>query len=394
MMENAPRPDWWRPVWICLQGEQPMPNVLPILAYRPETVYILHTDDLASVHAARGIMRLLQRRGGVGVALATTPAFDAEGIAASVRAIVSRAGQDRVLLNWTGGTKPMSVFATIAMGGAPTLYYDRRAGGAMVARGAFEPLPPAQPLTMDEMFLLHADVKVLHSSRKAYQPHTAAVMQDLVRKEPDTIQQLLGYRAVLKGLPRSKSRNSFAPLKQPIRPPFGSGQIQGRILESMTADKLIMQDARGFQPTPQGLDYLNGFWWEDIVFGFLCEALDRVVRGQPPRPAMNIEVQWGGSITQNELDIAFLYNDQLFHISCTTAAERDLEKRRMSAIEFAQRFGGRFAKTMIASTASPKILSKIGVRNPVGIEMPAWEIWTDPDDLDNLLRRWLGIRPD
>jgi len=325
------------------------------------------------------------------VALVKTPPFDADAIGANVRRIVDTEGKERVLLNWTGGTKPMSVFAAIEVGNAPILYYDNRAGGVMVGRGPFVPLPSAEPLTMDEMFLLHADVKVKRSLDRVYRSNTAACIRKLVKQTPRTIQDFIQYKNTLDRLQKTPKRRQFERLNAPINGPFKDPDKNQQIQESMHADGL-MSKAGGFQPTLDGLNYLNGFWWEDFVFGVLCERLEKLVPGRCLPPSMNIEVLWGDSTTENELDIAFLYNDQLFHISCTTAAESELEKRRASAIEFAQRFGGSFARTMIASTSPNHILSRVAVRNPAGIEMPPWQVWPYANQVDDLLRRWLGVR--
>ncbi|MEW6716438.1 MAG: DUF1887 family CARF protein [Chloroflexota bacterium] len=91
---------------ILLGGEQTAPNLLPARYFKPERVYILHTDFWKSKQMAE---RLSLRLVGMYPELVPIDAYDPGKITEQIRSLLH--GVSDILVNITGGTKPMSLGA-------------------------------------------------------------------------------------------------------------------------------------------------------------------------------------------------------------------------------------------------------------------------------------------
>jgi len=91
-----------------LVGEQPTPNLIPALEYRPDEVVFLVSDRTAP--HARGIQAALERVPELAGTGSTLVRVDPYSIAAAERAVEDVLARDRdghLIFNLTGGTKPM-----------------------------------------------------------------------------------------------------------------------------------------------------------------------------------------------------------------------------------------------------------------------------------------------
>lgn len=135
-------------VMVCLVGEQPVPNLLPIKHLKPGIVVLVHSDRTRSV--SENLQRFLREdkewSGKVTVEpLFLAEAFRIDSIHTSLREFFTSDNWSRreVLFNITGGTKPMCIAAFLVAQelGCPvvylesqranTLYYYRSANGAL-----------------------------------------------------------------------------------------------------------------------------------------------------------------------------------------------------------------------------------------------------------------------
>lgn len=118
---------------ICLIGEQPIPNLLPIRHLRPHCVVLVHTPRTAPV--AQNVASLLPPD-----CLCHHLQVDAVDISLAIRqlyqAITSLALTEPITVNLTGGTKPMSLAAyTVARERRATVVYlETRPGVASLSR--------------------------------------------------------------------------------------------------------------------------------------------------------------------------------------------------------------------------------------------------------------------
>lgn len=387
MTENDPHPilgtglpDWHRPVWICLAGEQPLPNVLPVLAYRPERVIFLHTELALSATPARRCAAFLKAHG-IAAETVPTDAYDIPRICADIIRLAGKYGLDRVLLNYTGGTKPMSIAAYMSLPGfVPKVYYDTRRDGLMVNEGPFEPLRPSDtPLGLEDYLVLNADVRIaLDAPTPQAAPATSTVLGEAIESDGRIVFDLLHYRERI--LKKLKEGRRWKTLSQAIAVPFEDKfpEVSRKLAEAMFDDGLLVEKVDGFAPTVSGLDFLEGFWWEAYVYGRVEQGLRELGVLDTACLSRNVTVQWPGRKTTNELDIAFLMKGRLCIISCTSASLAESEKRRIQVESFAERFGGHFARAILATTLGDADRSTLADRRHFSTLLPRFGDWRDP----------------
>ncbi len=94
---------------ICLVGDQPVPNLLPFLHYRPARMLLVHTERVAP---AANLAAVVKKLGGCEVEFCSVPPYR---IAEATEAIEGKIGElvengwrtDELMFNLTGGTKAM-----------------------------------------------------------------------------------------------------------------------------------------------------------------------------------------------------------------------------------------------------------------------------------------------
>jgi hypothetical protein len=383
------KPSWWRPVWICLAGEQALPNAIPAIAFHPEKVMLLHTDMVGSRDSARRCKKLLESRG-IAVDLYEVNPFDIPAISEMVASLIRATGAEKVVLNWTGGTKPMSIAALKAMpNAAPNIYFDVRKGILQDMSLPFQSLPEGKTvLTLDDHFRLNSDAFIKKSlfANMISNESTAAILQ-LARSNPKVIDILSHeYKRELRSCKDSKGV-FLSPPPQGIEPPLLriSPEMADHLASSMDKDGLL-HSITPFKPNKNGLKYLDGFWWEAFVYSRLSSALSEIGEsGIVPR--QNVVIGWTDSEAENEIDIAFHCRDRVYLVSCTTASEKDAETRRQAVENLAEHLGGHFARAMLATTSSDTTLSTLRGRSTPNTPLPSWREWLKPAKLINA---WLG----
>lgn len=384
-MIAAPTLPWWRPVWICLAGEQPLPNVLPILPRLPKKVVFLHTELKASLEAAERCARFLAKRG-VETLTHQSSAFDATRVAEDIATLAARHDLGKVLLNYTGGTKVMSLAAYSALPPhLPKIYFDSRMG-IMVNQGSFQQLE-LPLLSVADLLSLHADVEPDSTSALPPMGKTSArLLEKEFVKDQRIANLLMDYRdKTLRGL---KNGRGWRPLTEPISVPFTEKKpMLAQTIEDAMREDGLLQPVAGFCPTSDGLSFLEGFWWEQVIANRIRKGFEELgVPAQSVDIQTNLTLRWTAakSTTRNEFDLAFVFQNRLFLVSCTTASETDTEKRRVQVEAFTDRLGGHFGKAILASTLGPT-LDKLRARASSRITLPNVSEWRRPAEL---LRRW------
>lgn len=380
---------WWRPVWICLAGEQPMPNVLPILPKLPEKVVFMHTEMPASREAAERCAKFLAARG-VDAQTHLTDAYDATRVSEDVASLATQNDLGKVLLNYTGGTKVMSLAAYQAVPPhIPKIYFDSRKG-LMVNQGLFQSLA-MPPLSVMDILALHADVEADSTAfAPPPAPATSAILAEVFARDPRVVTGLMTYRdKVLK--PLRKGRAWLIPTESlPLPLEKQNANLAASMAKAMRSDGLL-QPLDGFCPNQNGLLLLEGFWWEHLVECRLRAGFDAL---RLPMDMIdirtNLTVRWKAARTNtpNEFDLAFVFQNRLYLVSCTSASESETEKRRSQVEAFAERLGGHFAKAMVASTLLDDKLDKLKARGSSRLLLPGFKEWMKPE---RLLRTWLEI---
>lgn len=111
---------------VCLIGEQPIPNLLPILHLKPERALLVHTKNEGSRKAAVRLQKLCAAKGMPADMLDVGDAYRIENIYRKIREKVMAQPADGWRFNLTGGTKLMSLaaFQLAAELRMPCVYYQ------------------------------------------------------------------------------------------------------------------------------------------------------------------------------------------------------------------------------------------------------------------------------
>lgn len=179
---------------VCLVGEQPIPNLLPILHLRPTRVLLVHTQNEGSRKAAARLQKLCTAKGMPADMLDVGDAYRIENIYRKIREKVIAQPADGWCFNLTGGTKLMSLaaFQLAAELKMPCVYFQTESQrGQQVskllhysfdAHGRLIENPPdgeilPDLLTLDDYLLAHLD----GYTRKAVdRSHSGWLLEDAI----------------------------------------------------------------------------------------------------------------------------------------------------------------------------------------------------------------------
>lgn len=111
---------------ICLIGEQPIPNLLPILYLKPQQAVLVHTNNEKSKKTAQRLQNLCVQKGIAAELLNVGDAYRLESLYDQLREKISGEPQTEWCFNLTGGTKlmPLAAVQAAADFNLPCVYYQ------------------------------------------------------------------------------------------------------------------------------------------------------------------------------------------------------------------------------------------------------------------------------
>lgn len=114
---------------LCLIGEQPIPNLLPILHYKPSCVLLVHSQrTLRVAENLAAVVKSQQAQTRVEKCL-VTDAYDVADILDRIEQTLNAKPTTQLLVNLTGGTKPMMLAAfELALSRKATSFYFKSEG--------------------------------------------------------------------------------------------------------------------------------------------------------------------------------------------------------------------------------------------------------------------------
>ncbi|MBW4458643.1 MAG: DUF1887 family protein [Nodosilinea sp. WJT8-NPBG4] len=349
-----------------LMGGNPLPNAVAALTLlKPGgTPHIVHTRQTQT--QAQNLMALLQE----GFGYQSSPLIDLDSAQAEALIIRDRVRRrasvlmGRVGLNYTGGTKPMSVNAYRAVAevcpDAIFSYLDSSTSAMIVeSDGTPSPrLPLAINLSLEQLFQLHG-LRWRANQPPLTEPilpeaaaHLAQVYQSwgLVRNWRQWCQNSL--------LPLTKDRDYWLPEWQlaEAQPVSLTGLatplkdvLQTHLGASQGELSLAKACQRGFGSLTQVCSWLDGLWLEHYTLtqvqgmapGFAIQEAGlgfHIVEPANPTPRYD----------KFEFDVAFMQSYHLFALSCTTATGRGRCKQKLlEAVVRARQLGGSEARVAL-----------------------------------------------
>lgn len=187
---------------VCLIGEQPIPNLLPIMHFRPEQVLLVHTSFTKTI--AENLAAVVTQRALGSVEFSVVEPYNAASIYEVLSASVgTRSGPD-LIINLTGGTKPMMLagFKLAVARGAASLYFtsEGQLNEIFLFPCTTLPLPQIKPLPFNTNldFLLHAaafgrvpDPPKKHDKNVHQEALERAVSEALTAAVPDRFDEVV-----------------------------------------------------------------------------------------------------------------------------------------------------------------------------------------------------------
>ena len=294
---------------LLLVSDQPMPNFLPALepALRPDRVTLAVSDPMRLKADA---LRTEFTHLGIPVDN-DIPIGDPSDIAAIEATIVAwidaHAGED-IVLNLTGGTKPMSIASQEAfrMAGQPAFYVDIRTDRATFIEPGREPIPLVNQPTLGQFFRINGTEVEFHETSVELPNAKWSTLAETFAADISRWQAPLGYLSKLAAEAEQDGRLECG------RP--GEADTVERwdeLLEELYGNELTRSnDGKLSFRSPVARAFCQGIWFEHLVFSRL--------RARPfdgKRLWRNVKLLGAGD-ESNELDIAALYRNTLYIVEC------------------------------------------------------------------------------
>lgn len=371
---------------IQLVSEQTMPNLLPVLALRPARLIFLTTPVTAAraPAIAAAVAKAGVQAAHEGIRLSAMPSIAESRRAVERAAALAREHGHEPILNFTGGTKLMSIGAHAAAAAArvPSFYVDPQSH-TFLDGGTGDGL--AQAFGGDLGFAriaptLGLDVVVVANGHRGVTPGrdwetVLPAARHLLENPVDENAvhgTLTGAGGLFggKGEPRTPEdwlpylRKPF-PLPEPVLAPLVEAGILRRhaggraLLPDHTVDDLraaaMEEDPRkrtplyfrAVAPLQQATAFLTGGWWEVV----LADAARQSGRFHDLRWSASVIQQSG---THLEEDVLALDGTEAVCISCKRGGQRDRLASHIEELSSRSRaIGGRFSRAFLALRHPP-----------------------------------------
>lgn len=307
-------------IHLCLVGDEPTCNLTPAMdpGMRPHKAVFLHgPEHREHLHH---LTTVLSRRGVKVSDLPVNNSWDIEHIRDVVMAFVEQNKDQPLLLNSTGGTKPMSMaaFEVFQAYDKPVFFVHRQDDKVVWLHPSDQPSHEIPDRIKLEEFLAGHGTEIVsiqqdNASRRTYRSLT----ENLIRHISD-------FAAPLNAL------NWLAGEASPsLRSPRLSGeQLGDRNLNEMIAlfcDEGLcdLQNERLHFPSEEARFYVNGGWLEDHVFTTLL-GMRKVLQVQDAAQGIKVtRTSLEGYPIHNELDVAFIANNHFYIVECKTKRFQD-----------------------------------------------------------------------
>jgi hypothetical protein len=384
-------------IHVAIVSEQILANLIPALMERPDKVYLIASADMSQRKLDKRLARLLERDG-IGVERCeNAPSVGMNGIHAYASRlrddIVDRHADAEIVLNATGGTKPMSLgFVEVFRGIASRIIYTDTLHRQIESLPNAD-APIAQPAPMRDVLdvprYLAAQGLTFSGAasdsaalRERMQARKAAA-KSLARNAPG-LESFIRTMNALADKALDRDGNLIAPVQSLNYPPHPKSPWADAMRELVNAKcfgwkegecDVVFIDAERTQ-------FVRGGWLEEYAF--------HIVHDEKPFDArMGVDVQIeGGELATNEFDVLACHGNQLLFVECKTLKfeegrnDNDLAYKLKSLGETAR---GLFGETWLLSAQSPTpMLVERARQARIRLLGPA-----DLPNLRDIVRQWM-----
>jgi len=341
-----------------LIGSNPLPNFVAalILARANASLFLLHSEKTSKV-ADRLARRLTNARSDLNIMLYGINQADGPSIIRKIRDIVNekvkQSQNQRIGLNFTGGTKPMAAYAAMGIRQmypkSILSYLDARTLSLIVDEGDGTsmaiPVSRSVNCTLKDILDLHG-YRIL-SSKRPRAPLIASALSEIYY-DPNARQQ---WRDWIRAIPTNDKLPTISshPLLKPVINAFAD------VCSGAATEKGVAH-AIGFDNLTQCTSYFIGGWLEVYTLSEINRIADQA--GLAER-YMSVKIM-ADKRPDFEIDLITVIGYQVFSISCIVSENIDKAKEHLLEI-FARagQFGGEEARfALLTITDLPDILEK------------------------------------
>jgi len=301
-------------IHLVLVSQQATPNITPALDpdFRPQELVLLVSPDMT--RQAEALENVLT---GYGLRIARwsiEDAWDIEHVRDRVLDLLSEREGENLVLNATGGTKPMSIAAYEAFRHLERpIFYVHPEKDRVVWL-----YPRRAPHDLKERIRLPAFLQAHGASleKRGRRNGVSADRRELTASLVKDVHHL-GPALAAFNWAAYHARESL------VSPPLIAGYRKRSLLRDLGArfegaGLLRWQgDCLHFANESARL-YVNGSWLEEHVYGVLYQLRSQVRAIQDLGCRLEVARRVGGKVVKNELDVSFLADNRLYIIECKT----------------------------------------------------------------------------
>ena len=308
---NAIQPD----IHLALVSNQAVPNITPALdpTSRPRAVTLLVSPDM---HQQAEWLTDVLRTTGIEVShWPIADAWDIQHIRDRVLDWMAAHEEERVALNATGGTKPMSIAAYEAFRAMdqPIFYVHPERDRLIWMHPAELPaFDLADKIRLPQFLQAHGATLKRQGSDFGVPESRRRLTETLVR-------YVKNFEQPLRTLNWAAATAERSLVSEPISRASLDHPDWRKLIDLFAAEEtLTLEQNRLHFHDEAARFYANGGWLEDHVYG-LCLSLKRSTPIHDVGRSLEVERQGRNDTIPNELDVAFLADNRLYIIECKTA---------------------------------------------------------------------------
>ena len=299
---------------LVLVSDQVIPNFTPILdeRFRPEKVVLLvskskqlQADNLAKIYKPRGIKVSFWP---------IDDAWDIEHVRSRIETLLITQTFNKITLNVTGGTKPMSIAAyEVFRENQLDIFYIHPYQDKLIW------MHPKQAAVEIADRIKLTEFLQAHGADHVNRLHQYGVPKKLRDLTQTIIHQIKYYKAAISHLNFLASSADNRRLSCPFSTPSGSKSTPFLHLIELFehAGLLTTQDHTLQFCDEQARFFANGGWLEQFIYA-CCLDLKSSCTLQDISQSLEVSRRQGKETIKNELDVALLKDNRLFIIECKT----------------------------------------------------------------------------
>ncbi len=303
---------------VVLVSQQTIPNITPILDERskPDKVILVVTRDMQDI--AENLKTLYQPRGVRSEFFALDNAWDIAIIRDQMLGLLAAHENENLVLNATGGTKPMSIAAyeVFRLFNKDIFYvHPEKDRLIWMHPGDRVDMDLADRIKLPAFLQSHGAILQSQGQKTGVRQQWRSLTEDIINKV-HYYEKALGTLNFLAA--RAESR---------LRVDFERRYVKDRALmelvDQFAGQDLLKLDKGILRFTDeQARFYVNGGWLEEHVYG-VCIALKKQADLQDVGRSLEVQRKVGQDSVLNELDVVFLKDNRLYLIECKTSKFTD-----------------------------------------------------------------------